>query len=1116
MFGKLVKYLFEKFGILIEPQFEIIDNLDVFVKDKLSSMLEDAENLDIATGYFQISGWQAFSDQVETLIEKGGKVRLLIGNISKDYLTPQTANFLLRLIKNPKIEARTVKPRLLHAKLFLAKGNSKLKVLLGSSNVTLGGMEANIELNTYEVLELDSNKAKSLIQWYEQLWESAIPIDEELEFEITLASQQKKETELLTLKEDPNKALFLSLVIKDLARVDLRDIGNFTPLRFQYVDAVSGVNRFFLQPGGKRGLMFAHEVGLGKTIIAGMILKHLLFHKHIKNALVIAPLSIVRQWIDDLKNKFSMEPREITSRIVKEFHPSDSTVYIISYDLLREHVGTFHKEWDFIVIDESHFIKNSATQRFKAVKQLKSKFHLLLTATPMQNSIDDIATQLYLFVPEEILSKGTKKEILKVDSDKLFRTFIKRRLQKKELKDVLPERHVLPPEILMLSEEEKYLYNKLKEFLTQKSNYYKIISRNIEHIAPFIKQRYLEEFTSSKLATIVALQNLIDRIKEGIDKGFIEYNFGVLRKESEGLVLDEIRSFLEDQLEAQSNVETLRDEEGNFVVRIPIDNTIEEGLYSDISFLEELIKEIERIDEFSKVKRVIKLVEELKPSDERKIIVFVGFLKTGESLKKLLEQKGIKAGFFYGELEEAQREKLIEKLWSKGEDRVDVLISTDAAYVGLNLQIADTIIHNDLSWNPMVVEQRIGRIHRIGQKKPVTSYSLLCKDTIDERKHEILTKKLEEITTHLGLSYSVVLSEVAYSSEIEGIIARLEFNEIKKEDLEKRIRDYIIERKEIFKLLEMLPAEESEILQVGFTNSLVDRIENIITELIEIGKEKMACKVQPVEEDYDFFVFSYNKDGKLVKELSTLKEKPLIRVDLEKVKMWKQKYGFENLNPSYIGPFHDFVEKVSNLCIESNLGKFWEKATFGENAVAMYVIFPIKIVNHAAGLEISFEIFVPVLYEIKSETVRIDSEKVYELATQAGKVEEIREENIGFVEKAKNALWSEKDNIKRNIQSQIEKIKVEIEELASQRKREELEKTIIEKKKRLEKLLSDIRRKRASGLYFSNELKEANNLREELENLTNELGKVPESKLQVSIDDPIIMGGCLYYSSSQA
>lgn len=95
---------------------------------------------------------------------------------------------MLHLIKLPQFEARTLKPGLFHSKLFLVKTKEKLNLLLGSSNVTFGGMSENIELNTYEILNLESEKARSFVKWFENLWNSAIPVDEELEVELILAS----------------------------------------------------------------------------------------------------------------------------------------------------------------------------------------------------------------------------------------------------------------------------------------------------------------------------------------------------------------------------------------------------------------------------------------------------------------------------------------------------------------------------------------------------------------------------------------------------------------------------------------------------------------------------------------------------------------------------------------------------------------------------------------------------------------------------------------------------------------------------------------------------------------------------------------------------------------
>jgi len=97
MLKKFIKWFTKLFGVSFEPHFEIVDNIDVFVKDKLNSTLDGAKSFDIATGYFQISGWKSFADALKDLLKNGGKIRLLIGDVSRENLLPQTAKFLLHL-----------------------------------------------------------------------------------------------------------------------------------------------------------------------------------------------------------------------------------------------------------------------------------------------------------------------------------------------------------------------------------------------------------------------------------------------------------------------------------------------------------------------------------------------------------------------------------------------------------------------------------------------------------------------------------------------------------------------------------------------------------------------------------------------------------------------------------------------------------------------------------------------------------------------------------------------------------------------------------------------------------------------------------------------------------
>jgi hypothetical protein len=270
-------------------------------------------------------------------------------------------------------------------------------------------------------------------------------------------------------------------------------------------------------------------------------------------------------------------------------------------------------------------------------------------------------------------------------------------------------------------------------------------------------------------------------------------------------------------------------------------------------------------------------------------------------------------------------------------------------------------------------------------------------------------------------------------------------------------------------------------------------------------------KIEPIIEDNKFFILSYKKNGKAVKELSTLNEKALINVNPENVKEWKEKYGFENIDPYYVGPFHYLIENISELCIKKNSGKFWKKETSDVQAIAFYTLFPLKIINLSAEINISFDVFVPVLYKPVNKEIKIDALKVYDLAIMEGRVKEIGEDDKILIKEAKEIFDKEIKNIKGKIEADIKKIKIEVEELILQKQREELEKKIKEILERLEKLRREIHRKQSSGLRYDEEMKEAKKLKEKLDNFLKAPKAVPESSLNIEFGEPKIIGGCIYH-----
>ena len=330
------------------------------------------------------------------------------------------------------------------------------------------------------------------------------------------------------------------------------------------------------------------------------------------------------------------------------------------------------------------------------------------------------------------------------------------------------------------------------------------------------------------------------------------------------------------------------------------------------------------------------------------------------------------------------------------------------------------------------------------------------------------------------------------------------------------MKRHITEREEIFELLGDLPSEEAEILQVGFTNDLVEEMEEIVGEIIKLGRRIYNFKIKPVIEDEDFLILEYEANGKRIKELATLNDKALLRTEPERVSEWKEKYKFDNLNPCYVGPFHPVVQKIILKALEENSGKLWKKKLAeGRKAVALYLLVPIRFKNPTAEINTSVEILTPIIYEPDKKDIRIDASLAYKLTSKAGKLEEMNPEDREVLEEAQSELRRKLPDIKAKIRSDIEKVRVKIEELASERRRLEIESRIKNKRKRFENLNSEIARKRSAGLKYDKEMREAKKIKREIEELQKMLEVVPESSLIIEFEKPKIAGGCLYVSSAR-
>lgn len=443
--------------------------------------------------------------------------------------------------------------------------------------------------------------------------------------------------------------------------------------------------RKVLRQLGGRALL-ADEVGLGKTIEAGLIVSEYLARGMIQSILILTPASLVSQWQLELASKFGISsittdddtrqqnPEEFwtaNQKIVASLNTAKSAKH---YPLVTS------RSWDLVVVDEAHHLKNRNTLNWKVVNALNKRFILMLTATPVQNSLVELFNLLTLLKPGLLKTEADfKREYVSSKNGRIPKNQEKLRSLMREvmirntrsLVDVqLPKRFATTITVTP-SDTEKKLYQDLSNFL-------RVHSEDLDKLS---RTNLLMRAGSSINALSESLKNLSKKL----------------------------------------------------------DN-------------EELKTLIRRAGQIKQVEKAKSLVELLKKSSQ-KTIVFTTHRPTSAYLAQIFTEAGIEFAEFLGDMTLKQKDAAIEAF----RDNVNVLVASETGGEGRNIQFANCIVNYDLPWNPMKIEQRIGRIHRIGQTQDVFIFNFCQKDSIEEYILRILHDKINmfelvvgEIETILG------------------------------------------------------------------------------------------------------------------------------------------------------------------------------------------------------------------------------------------------------------------------------------------------------------------------------------------------------------------------------
>ncbi|WP_459499471.1 DEAD/DEAH box helicase [Bacillus sp. C1] len=481
-----------------------------------------------------------------------------------------------------------------------------------------------------------------------------------------------------------------------------KHLSHFTPLPHQLEVAQTVIE----QMNGKA--ILADEVGLGKTIEAGLILKEYMVRGLVKKVLILVPASLVSQWAYELNTKFFIPA--VAQR--KSYSWEQADVIVSSIDTAKRSPHrdiVLNLEYDLIIIDEAHKLKNNKTKNYEFAQHLKKKFCLLLTATPVQNKIDEIFNLVSLLKPGHLGNQSNFEEYYasknrSAESDEDLKALINKVMVRNRRNGTgieWPKRHVRTI-FVDFNEEEQALYKAIEHWKGQDA-----------FTSAFSSLTLKREVCSSREAVYYSLKKHVEKRK----------------KENENYIPD--------------------------------------------PYINVLMEKINHIPFNSKANQALELIKEI----DDKVVIFTEYRASQMYLQWFLKQHGISSVPFRGGFKRGKKDWMKELF----QNHAQVLIATEAGGEGINLQFCSHMINYDLPWNPMRLEQRIGRIHRLGQKNDVHIYNLATKHTVEEHILKLLYEKinlfervigeLDEILTRINMkNIDAHIQEIFTQSKSEGEI----------------------------------------------------------------------------------------------------------------------------------------------------------------------------------------------------------------------------------------------------------------------------------------------------------------------------------------------------------
>ncbi|MCG3163355.1 MAG: RNA polymerase-associated protein RapA [Acidobacteria bacterium] len=488
-------------------------------------------------------------------------------------------------------------------------------------------------------------------------------------------------------------------------------------------------------------VLLADEVGLGKTIEAGMVLKEYLLRGMAERVLVLTPATLVGQWREEMAAKFGIEFATSYDSLLRndpeKFWTQPRVIASIAMARRQEHQEILAKQnYDLVIVDEAHHLKNRATANWKLVNALNKRFLLLLSATPVQNSLVELYNLLTLLKPG--IFKTEKEFRASYMTSGKPRTPANKETMRDLMRDVmirntrslvdvkLPPRHATTLR-LEPSEEERACYLELTGLVAD------------AHRKATAQQRMaLRYLLSAAGSTTTTAAGAIGR--------YLESKNG----KREWKKLQERYAGIQPSSKEQA------------------------------------------------------LIELLHRNPAEKKMVFVHHRETLHRLAELVKREGVACEQFEGGMTGPEKDAAVRRF----HDEVPLLICTESGGEGRNMQFCNTLINFDLPWNPMTIEQRIGRIHRIGQTRDVFVFNLAARGTLEEQVLKILDEKINMFELVVG-EIGEILGEMDEEQDFGELVyaAWIETTEAERESAFEQLGERLVEAKQQYEEVKALDEE---------------------------------------------------------------------------------------------------------------------------------------------------------------------------------------------------------------------------------------------------------------------------------------------------------------------